>query len=799
MALFDIQEKEKQMIEADHERKRSVERWIRSKQDNNKRNSTQMTLTFNEITQEGIIVADNRYTQIIEFTDINYQLAPEERQIEIFNEWCSFLNYFDSAIDFQLLFYNREANDIEMKDHIKIHEQFDDFQDIREEYNEFLQNQLKKGNDRLIKRKYIAYTVEAKDKEEAYRKLSRIEIDVNAKLLNLNSQNQTLNFSQVIALLHKILNPDEPRKLADYQTIIESGLSSKDMVSPMSMHFAKSGDKFKLNNSYNTIGYMEILASEMSDRMLAELTDLEDNNLLISLSIKAMEQYNALKFVKTKVSDIDAMKIEEQKKAARSGYDTDILPPELRTSAEESQKLLDDLQTRNERAFLVTITIMTSADSNEKLKESIYQLKALCQKYNIIFRIPNYQMEEALMTTLPFGLNQMHLDRMLTTSSTGIFIPFTTQELYQREGSPVYYGINPLSNNMIRADRKQLRNPNGLFLGTPGSGKSFGAKREITDAFLTTDDDIIILDPESEYAPLVNALGGQIITLTASSKNYINPLDININYADDDDPVALKTDFITSLLELVLGGQKGFDSVERSIITKVTGQLYLEYFSRPTDDNMPILEDLYNALNAEPEQEAKRMAKGLEMYVYGAFSFFNNQTNVDLSNRIVCFDIRGLGTQLKKIAMLTVQDQIWNRVSTNRDKKITTRVYIDEFHLLMKDEQTANFSMDIWKRFRKWNGIPSGITQNVKDLLGSPTTENIFDNSDFVLLYNQASGDRDILVNKLKISPSQQTYITNSPAGEGLIIYGDVKLPFKDDFPKDTKLYKLLSTKPGES
>ncbi|OFK21386.1 conjugal transfer protein TraE [Aerococcus sp. HMSC072A12] len=796
---IDLKAREQELRDREQHQKDIVEQWILSKKSKKKKNSTQATLAFDTITKEtGIIISKNTYTKIIEFDDLNYRLAPQYRQEEIFDDWCNFLNYFDSSICFQLLFLNRKANEFDMGNKIQIEQKNDLYQEVRNEYDNILNDQMGKGNNNVIKQHFVAFTIKEKDLPRAEIKIQRIENDIIGKLNALGVSARSYDFSDTITLLHRILNPNEPRRLVDYDTIIQSGLAVKDMVAPMSIKFAKNGKGFKLNSSFSKVGYFEILASEMSDEMLSELMELEDNNMLVTFSIQPMEQHKAVKFIKNKMSDIDAMKIEEQKKAIRSGYDMDILPPDLRNSAEEVQALLEDFQTRNERAYNVTITLLLSEEEKDSLEASMYSIRALCQKYNINFRIPSYQQEEALMTTLPIGQNQVYLSRMLTTSSTAIFIPFVTQELTQTSGTPQYYGLNQLSQNLIMADRKQLRNPNGLILGTPGSGKSFGAKREIVDVFLTTNDDIMIIDPEAEYAPLVRALGGEVIELSQSSKFHVNPMDINLDSAEDE-PIALKTDFVTSMCELILGGKEGLNAIEKSVISRVTISIYNKYIADQRPENMPTLQELYDELLKQEEPEATKIAKGLEMYVSGAFNFFNHRSNIDMNNRVVNFDIQGLGNQMKKLGMLIVQDQIWNRVSQNRQNKKATRVDIDEFHLLLRDEQTAKYSVEIWKRFRKWGGVPTGITQNIKDLLGSMEIENIFENSDFVLLYNQAHGDREILSDKLKISPSQQNYITNSPSGEGLIIYDNVILPFRDKFPTNTKLYNLLSTKPGDN
>ena len=475
----------------------------------------------------------------------------------------------------------------------------------------------------------------------------------------------------------------------------------------------------------------------------------------------------------------------------------DIIPSDLATYGGEAKRLLQDLQTRNERMFLVPIIIMNTAPTRQKLENAIFQTASIAQKYNCALKRLDFQQEEGLMSSLPIGLNQIEIERGLTTSSTAVFVPFTTQELFQG-GEALYYGLNALSNNMIMVDRKQLKNPNGLILGTPGSGKSFSAKREMTNAFLITEDDIIVCDPEAEYYPLVQKLGGQVIRISPISTDYINPLDINVNYSEEENPLTLKSDFILSMCELIVGGKDGLQPVEKTIIDRSVRMVYQDYLADPVPEKMPILEDLYNILRNQKEPEAQRIATALEIYVHGSLNVFNHRTNVDVNNRFVCYDIKELGKQLKKLGMLIVQDQVWGRVTANRSAGKSTRYYIDEFHLLLKEEQTATYSVEIWKRFRKWGGLPTGITQNVKDLLRSPEIANILENSDFIYMLNQASEDRSILAQRLNISPHQLSYVTNSGEGEGLLFYGNVILPFIDRFPTDTELYRIMTTKLNE-
>ena len=448
--------------------------------------------------------------------------------------------------------------------------------------------------------------------------------------------------------------------------------------------------------------------------------------------------------------------------------------------------------------FLITFLVMNTGRTEQELENNVFQAQSIAQKHNCNLRRLDYQQEQGLMSSLPLAQNLIEIQRALTTSSTAIFVPFTTQELFQDGPGALYYGLNALSNNLIMVDRKKLKNPNGLILGTPGSGKSFSAKREITNAFLVTDDDVIICDPESEYTALVTKLKGQVIKISPSSSQYINPMDINSNYSEEDNPIALKADFILSLCELVVGGKDGLQPVEKTVIDRCVHQIYQKYFNDPRPENMPILQDLYEALLKQEEKEAHHVATALEIYVTGSLNLFNHRTNVDIENRLVCYDIKELGKQMKKIGMLVVHDQVWGRVTANRSAGKTTWYYMDEFHLLLREDQTAAYSVEIWKRFRKWGGIPTGITQNIKDLLASREVENIFENSDFIYMLNQAAGDRAILAKQLNISPHQLSYVTHSGEGEGLLFYGNVILPFVDRFPTDLELYRIMTTKLSE-
>ena len=779
--------------------KKQIEAAIaRANRTDKKGKSAQDSIPYERMWPDGICrVSDSHYTKTIQFQDINYQLSQNEDKTAIFEGWCDFLNYFDSSIHFQLSFLNLAASEETFANSISIPPQRDAFDSIREEYTTMLQNQLARGNNGLIKTKYLTFGIDADSIKAAKPRLERIETDILNNFKRLGVAARTLDGKERLFQLHAVFHMDEQLPFQfEWDWLAPSGLSTKDFIAPSSFEF-RTGKQFRMGKKYGAVSFLQILAPELNDRLLADFLDME-SSLIVSMHIQSVDQVKAIKTVKRKITDLDRSKIEEQKKAVRAGYDMDIIPSDLATYGSEAKKLLQDLQSRNERMFLLTFLVLNTADNPRQLGNNIFQAGSIAQKYNCQLTRLDFQQEEGLMSCLPLGLNQIEIQRGLTTSSTAIFVPFTTQELFQNGKEALYYGINALSNNLIMVDRKLLKNPNGLILGTPGSGKSFSAKREIANCFLLTSDDVIICDPEAEYAPLVERLHGQVIKISPSSTNYINPMDLNLDYSDDESPLSLKSDFILSLCELIVGGKEGLQPVQKTIIDRCVRLVYNEYLNDPKPENMPILEDLYNLLREQEEKEAQYIATALEIYVTGSLNVFNHQSNVDIDNRIVCYDIKELGKQLKKIGMLVVQDQVWNRVTINRAAHKSTRYYIDEMHLLLKEEQTAAYTVEIWKRFRKWGGIPTGITQNVKDLLSSREVENIFENSDFVYMLNQAGGDRQILAKQLGISTHQLSYVTHSGEGEGLLFFGNVILPFVDHFPKDLELYRILTTRLSE-
>ena len=757
--------------------------------------SAQQTIPYIAMHPDGVCqLPGGIYTKTVEYEDINYSVASTEDQTAIFGGWSSFLNYFDSSLPFQLSFINRRSRD-RSRYKVNIPPAADHFNSVREEFTSMLKNQIVKSNNGIERTKYITFGLPAEGVAEARPRLERVEADVMGNLHRLGVQSEPLSGRDRLALLHSQMHPGnrEPFRFA-WKDIPKHGLGTKDYIAPDSFDFRDSRT-FRVGRYWGAASYLQILASELSDKLLAEILEL-DAELTVTMHIQTVDQLKAIKTIKGKISDIGRMKAEEQKKAVRAGYDMEILPPDLITFSKDAAELLADLQSRNERMFLLTFTVVNMAPNRQRLENDVFTVGGIAQKYNCALKRLDWQQEQAFVSSLALGYNGLEIQRGMTTSSTAIFIPFMTREL-RMGGQALYYGMNALSHNVIMADRKKLKSANGMYLGSTGSGKSFAAKRELLNVFLATNDRIVIVDPMGEYVPLARRLGAQVIEIAPDSPNHLNPMDIQLNMNGGESPLSMKADFLLSLCELILGGKEGLQPIERTVIDRCVRQVYREMALGLETAKTPLLQDLYEELLKQPEPEARRVATALELYCTGSLNLFNHHTNVQTSNRVVCIVLKGMGENLRKIAMHITNEFVTQAVDENYRAGVATWCYFDEFHVLLRDQLTASYFVAVWKMLRKKGCVPSALTQNVKDLLASAEISNILDNTDFMVLLSQAQSDRAILAKQLGISEHQLSYITHSNAGEGLLFYGNVTIPFIDRFPRG-EIYDLLTTRPED-
>lgn len=757
--------------------------------------STQQSIPYSMSYEDGILMhGRNRYSKSFHFKDINYQVGKQEDQEEVFAKYCEFLNYFDNTVDLQITITNKNFNKEDFEEKLVVKSRDDHLEVYRAEYNAMLKKKIVGGKNEIKKDKFITVSIESTSAEEARNTFLRMESETQTVFKRMGSSVKGLDLNERLELLHDIYRMGQEGHFR-YDPIEHKrkGLITKDLIAPDAFTFKR--DHMIVGDKFARAIYIKDLPTFLNDKFLGEISDFSFN-LLLTMNIKSVDSYKALRIVKKQITGMEANKIEYQKRSLKNGYLEAFIPHELKHSLDEAKELLDDLINKNQKMFLTNVIIVHFADDLESLNKDGKEIANIANKFLCQIGILHYQQEDALNSCIPYGLNLIKASRTLTTESTAIFMPFTNQELFQEGG--MYYGLNAVSRNLIMFNRLSLKNPNGFILGTPGSGKSFAAKREMINVLLNTDDDVIIIDPEREYSRLVSNFGGEVIHISAGSKNFINPLDMTIDYADDDDPLLLKSDFILSLCEVIVGGRYGLTPREKSIIDRCLKLTYHDYLQTFDPKDVPTLYDFYEQLKAQDDDEANQIATALELYVKGNLSVFSNKTNININNRFVCFDIKDLGKQLKTMGMLIVLDQVWNRITLNRSKGKRTWIYLDEIYLLFANEYSANFLFELYKRARKWGGVPTGITQNVEDLLKSEMARRMLSNSDFLMMLNQAPSDRNELAELLKISDTQLSYVTNADSGQGLIFVGNGIVPFKDEFPKNTKLYKMMTTKVDE-
>lgn len=764
--------------------------------------SSQQSIRYNRMYEDGVCeIVPGLYSKSFKISDINYEVARQEDQIEIFDKYCELLNYFDSQVFLQVSVINRKIDTEAFQNEMLYPQRNDIYDKYRKEYNSVLMQKAMEGQNGIVREKYITFSLFNEDYEQAVQELSRHETSLTSLFQTLGCDTQLLTGRERLEVLHSQLRPKEPFQFK-YKDLIESSLTTKSFVCPDSIDFKPESTAYpskcyyEFGEWYGQTIFLRDYPAELTDQLITDISRLPID-LNVTLHISAMEQDVAVAYVRKKLAFMEQQKIDEQKKALKGGYDMDLISTELKYSLKEAEELLDNLLNNNQRLFEVTVLVNTYAADKNTLRRNIKSIMSAARKKGgCKFAHLDFMQEEGLNSSLPLGWNSVNIQRTLTTACTAIFVPFTTQEVYQEGGG--YYGLNALSKNLIFFNRRSLDSPNGLILGTPGSGKGMSSKLEIENVLLGSNDEIIVIDPENEYSVFAQSHGGQVINISAGSKDHLNPLDINLDYSDDQEPLALKSEFVLTICELLIGGKMGLSAIERSIIDRSALITYERYFSKLGKAKMPTMKDFHNVLKSQPNPEAQNLATSLEMYIDGSLSVFSHETNVNTQNRFVVYNVKDLGKQLRTFGMMVVLDQVWNRITSNRDKGIRTWFYTDEFQLITANEYAATYYFELWSRSRKWGAIPTAITQNVETMLLSDTARRMLSNSDFIIMTKQSTNDRDELQRLKNISPEQMRKVTNSRPGSGLLLAGKAIVPFVNEFPKDTELYKVITTKPDE-
>lgn len=757
--------------------------------------SVQDAIPVKAIWQDGIfLVGKNKYSKCYKFSDINYAIAGRDDRETMFLQYSEVLNSFDTGATTKITIANRRLNKVDFEKTMMLPMADDNLDKYRKEYNTMLLSKVSGANG-IIQEKFITITVEKKDIEEARNYFTRVGIDLASHLKDLGSICIELDASERLRLLHDFYRIGEETNFENFDMLdnMKKGHNFKDFICPDTMEFEK--DYFKIGDKYGRVIFLKEYANYIKDSMVAELTDI-NRNMMLSIDVIPIPMDVAVKEAENRRLGVETNIANWQRRQNANNNWSSIIPYDMELQREQSKEFLDDLVTRDQRMFLAVLTMVHIAESKEELDNDTQALLTTARKHLCQFGVLKFQQLDGLNTALPIGVRKIDALRTLTTESLAVFMPFRVQEIRHTNG--IYYGQNIISKNMIIADRKQLLNGNSFILGVSGSGKSFTAKEEIVSVMLRDPNaDVIIIDPEREYASLIKALGGQTIYISATSDSHINAMDMNSEYGDGANPVILKSEFILSLCEQLIGsGSLG--AKQKSIIDRCTANVYRYYQQGNYQGTPPTLQDFYNELLRQKEPEAKEIALAIELFVNGSLNTFAKETNVDTNNRLVCYDILSLGKQLQAIGMLVVLDSILNRITKNRAKGRNTFIFIDEIYLLFQHEYSANFLFTLWKRVRKYGAYATGITQNVEDMLQSHTARTMLANSELIIMLNQASTDRIELAKLLNISDLQMNYITNVGAGEGLIKIGSSLIPFANKFPKDTELYKLMTTKPGE-
>lgn len=766
----------------------------RDKEEFNIPKSIQDTIPVNRIWKDGIfLLGKDKYSKTYRFTDINYAVASRNDKEAMFLNYSELLNSLDSSATSKITILNRRLNKVDFEKNILLPKANDNLDKYRDEYNRMLIEQATNSNS-MVQEKFLTISINKNSLDEARQYFTRISAELNNRFRELGSKVESLSANERLRVIHDFYRVGE-ESIFNFDMIdnMRKGHSFKDYICSDSLSFEK--DYFEYGNRYGRVLYLKEYANYIKDDMVAELTDM-DRSMLLSIDIIPIPMDEAIREVENRRLGVETNITNWQRRQNNNNNFSAVIPYDLEQQRKESKEFLDDLTTRDQRMFVCVITMVHTAKTIEQLNLDTESLLSTARKHLCQLAVLKYQQMDGLNTVLPYGVRKINTLRTLTTESLAVFTPFRVQEINHENG--IYYGLNVISKNMIIADRKQLLNGNSFILGVSGSGKSFTAKNEIVSIALRDPTaDIIIVDPEREESRLVKALGGEVIHISATSENHINAMDLNSEYGDGANPVILKSEFILSLCEHLMG-EKSLGPKEKSIIDRCTAKVYRVYQQGNYQGVPPTLQDFREELLKQPEEEAKQIALAIELFTDGSLNTFAKNTNVDTNNRIICYDILDLGKQLLPIGMLVVLDSILNRITANRNKGRSTYIFIDEIYLLFQHEYSANFLFTLWKRVRKYGAYATGITQNVEDLLQSHTAKTMLANSEFIVMLNQASTDRLELAKLLNISELQLSYITNVGAGEGLLKVGRNLVPFENHFPHDLELYKLMTTKPGE-
>ena len=755
--------------------------------------SVQDTIPIRRLWPDGLFQFGGKFSKTIRFSDINYAIASKEDKTSMFLGYSELLNALDTGSTTKITINNKRLNRRNFEREILIPPQGDHLDGGRSEYNAMLLDKVTDSSNSMVQERYVTVSTHKKTPEEARTFFDRVMNDVTTRLNHLDSHCEELDAVERLRVLHDFYRVgEEARFHIDLRECMKTGRSFKDTICPDSMEFWK--DHFIMGDKYGRAMFLKEYASYIKDSMINELTSL-NRTMMLSIDVIPVPTDEAVREMQNRLLGVETNVTNWQRRQNSNNNFSAVVPYDLEQQRKETREMLDDLTTRDQRMMFAVVTLVHLADSKEELDSDTETLQSIARKHLCQLTTLNWQQDAGLVTALPLGLRRIDALRTLTTEALAVLMPFKAQEIRDRGG--IYYGQNVISKNLIIADRKQLLNGNGFVLGVSGSGKSFTAKREITALALSTQDDILIIDPESEYRPLVEGLGGEVVEISATSSNHINAMDMEQGYGEGENPVVLKSEFLLSLCEQSVGAGK-LSAKEKSIIDRCTAQCYHDYVRDGCRGQAPTLQDFHTELLRQPEAEARDVALALELFTEGSLNTFAKPTNVDMSSRIACYDIRKLGKQLLSMGMLVILDSFLNRITRNRRLGRNTWIYIDEIYLLFQHEYSANFLFTLWKRVRKYGACCTGLTQNVDDLLQSHTARTMLANSEFLVMLNQASTDRLELARLLNISDNQLSYITNVEFGRGLIKCGSAIVPFMDNFPKHTQLYQWMTTKPSD-